>query len=126
MKEKLLKWSVALSGLVSSGTAFAGDQLAQIPRRTFDWRKQAFTPDTAYDFLADFSNFLITIAAVVVGFAILWSGLVFITAGADQTKVAKAKSIFKNGLIGGIIIFAIGTIIATIEAFGLNPAGFFW
>lgn len=99
--------------------------LSQVPRRQVDWNYRPIELGDVVDIAENFSTFLITIGPVIIAIALIWSGLVYMYAGSDTTKVTLAKTIFKNGLIGGLIIFGIGTILATLEALGLDVFRFF-
>ena len=72
-----------------------------------------------------FTNYLYTLAVVIVGIALVWSGIVYTTAGGDSAKVNKAKGILIGAIIGAFVIFASGAIISTIANFTSNPGGFF-
>lgn len=76
------------------------------------------------DLLQGIAGFMIVIGMVLAGIAIIWSGLTYMTAGSNSARVQTAKSIFKNGIIGAVIIFAIGVIVNTIMALVSNPEGF--
>lgn len=49
---------------------------------------------------------------------IIWSGMSYLTAGSDSGKVKAAKDMLKAALIGTLIIFSTGVIIATIRLVG--------
>ena len=70
-------------------------------------------------------GFLMIIAGVLAGVVIVVSGIMYMGAGSNQTRVGAAKAIFKNGVIGALIIFAAGVIINTIALLALDPFGFF-
>mgnify|MGYP001609406955 FL=1 len=61
------------------------------------------------------ANFLITIALVIVVIAIVWGGILWMTAGGDDSKAAKAKSTILNGIIGAAVIFFVGIILNTLQ-----------
>ncbi len=73
----------------------------------------------------NFAQFLIFTSVVVVVIFIIWAGITYTSAGADQAKVKAAKDRLKQGVIGGLIIFGVGTILATIQIFIQNPNAFF-
>ena len=62
----------------------------------------------------DVSLFLIRISVVLAVIYIVWSGITYMYAGEDKTKVDNAKLRLKNGIIGSLIIFGVGVIIQTI------------
>ena len=76
-------------------------------------------------FLENSGGFLYVIASIVAAIVIIVSGIVYMTAGSDSSRVTLAKGLFKSGIIGAIIVFAVGLIINTIKAVAENPFGFF-
>ncbi|KKT81568.1 MAG: hypothetical protein A3B99_02780 [Candidatus Yanofskybacteria bacterium RIFCSPHIGHO2_02_FULL_44_12b] len=78
------------------------------------------------DVLNNVALFLIFASVIIVVIFIIWAGITYTAAGADQTKVKAAKDRLKQGIIGGLIIFGIGTIIETIRIFIQNPNYFFY
>ena len=99
--------------------------LAQVPIRKVDWGSQPLDLGSFVDIADSVSTFLITIGPVIAAIALIWSGLLYMHAGSDTSKLTAAKTVFKNGLIGGLIIFSIGMILATLELVGLDIFGFF-
>ena len=75
--------------------------------------------------LENIGGFLMVIAGILAGIVIVVAGIIFMSAGSDQTKVGTAKAVFKNGVIGALIIFAAGVIVNTIALLALDPFGFF-
>lgn len=64
----------------------------------------------------DVSIFLIRTSAVLAIIFIIWSGITYMYAGEDKSKVDNAKMRLRNGIIGSFIIFGVGVIIQTIAA----------
>lgn len=60
------------------------------------------------------SVFFITVSGVVALIFIIWSGVTYMYAGDDKTKVDAAKARLKSGIIGAAIIFGAGVIIQTV------------
>ena len=88
----------------------------------------AGTPIYATDFanlLNNVARFLIFASVVVVVIFIIWAGITYTAAGADQAKVKSAKDRLKQGIIGGLLIFGVGTILETIRLFIQSPNNFF-
>ena len=46
--------------------------------------------------------------------------------GSNQQRVGMAKGVFKNGIIGSLILFAAGIIVNTIILLVSDPLNFFW
>ena len=61
------------------------------------------------------AEFLVLISAVIAVIIIVWSGVVWMTAG-DSKRIDTAKATLKNGIIGALIVFGVGVIINTIIA----------
>lgn len=70
-------------------------------------------------------SWLVLLGFPIVGIFIIWSGVKFLTAGGDETKISDAKRMFLYSLIGGAIIFAsfiiVNTIALIIVRKHLNP-----
>ena len=75
--------------------------------------------------MQNIGGFLLVAAGVIAGIVIIVAGLVWMSAGSNTTRTASAKAIFKNGVIGALIIFAAGVIINTIVLLASNWQEFF-
>src|SRR3989344_177707 len=64
--------------------------------------------------LIPFANFLIGAGIILAIIAIVVSGVMYLKAGGTEANITKAKTWFKNGIIGAFIILAVGVIILTI------------
>ncbi|OGN08793.1 MAG: hypothetical protein A2998_02815 [Candidatus Staskawiczbacteria bacterium RIFCSPLOWO2_01_FULL_37_25b] len=71
------------------------------------------------------AGWLIIAGGILVGITIIGTGIMYLMAGGNAQRMTIAKSMFKAGIIGGLIIFSPGLIISTITGFGSNPLGFF-
>jgi len=78
-----------------------------------------------FDVLENIGGFLISAAGIVAGIVIIVAGLMWMAAGSNPARVTSAKAVFKNGIIGAIILFAAGIIVSTIVFLGSDPLGFF-
>lgn len=90
---------------------------------------QPLTLDRLYSqFIEPLANFLIAAGVVGAIIAIVVSGIMYLRAGSD-IEAGKAKGLFKNGLIGALIILGVGVIINTVALvvtggfFGFVPGG---
>ena len=72
------------------------------------------------------AGFLIVAGGIIAGIILIWSGIMYMGAGSDPTKVTAAKAFFKNGLIGALILFAVGLILNTVALIAMDPFGFFY
>ena len=70
-------------------------------------------------------GFLIVIGGILAGIAIIVSGLMYMGAGSNAARLASAKALFKNGVIGALILFAAGLIVNTIVLLATNWQQFF-
>ncbi len=61
-------------------------------------------------------TFFVSVSAVLAVIFIIWSGVTYMYAGDDSTKVIVAQSRLKSGIIGAAIIFGVGVIIQTIAS----------
>lgn len=71
------------------------------------------------------AGWLIVAGGVLAGITIIATGIMYLTSGGNPQKMTGAKSMFKAGIIGALIIFSPGLIINTIGGFATNPLGFF-
>ena len=62
------------------------------------------------------STFFITISAVLAVIFIVWSGITYMYAGEDTSKIQAAQGKLKSGIIGAAIVFGVGVIIQTIAS----------
>ncbi|KKT81567.1 MAG: hypothetical protein A3B99_02775 [Candidatus Yanofskybacteria bacterium RIFCSPHIGHO2_02_FULL_44_12b] len=107
---------VALSSLFGvlgrASSAFAQSVNVNIPRGSV----VDFT--TVSDLINNIATFMIFAGTVGAVIFLIWAGIAYVSAGADQQKVTQAKQMLKTGLIGSLIVFGVGTIIATIRLIG--------
>lgn len=64
--------------------------------------------------IAIIGSFLTNIGVLLAFIAVIVSGIMYMKAGADTTKITSAKTWFKNVLIGALIVIGVGVIINTI------------
>ena len=83
------------------------------------------TLDKIISIASGITDFLYTVAGVLIGIVLVWTGIIWATAGGEPGKLKQAKDLFKAGLIGALIIFGAGAIIGTIGDFAADPGGFF-
>ena len=70
-------------------------------------------------------GFLMIAAGILAGIIIITSGIFYLTAGSDATKVKSARDMLKAGIIGSFIIFGVGLIISTVRLIAEDPLIFF-
>ena len=62
------------------------------------------------------STFFITTSGVLAVVFIIWSGITYMSAGEDASKIETAKARLKSGIIGAAIVLGVGVIIQTIAS----------
>ena len=75
--------------------------------------------------ITSIAGFLMIAGAVLAGIAIVISGILYMTAGNNQTRVASAKAFFKNGVIGALILFSVGIVVNTVLSLASDWESFF-
>jgi|SRR3989344_2948399 len=86
------------------------------------------TQTDAFEFIEiarNVAGWLIAISGVVAGIVIIASGLMYMSAGSNSARLTSAKALFKNGVIGALILFAAGIIVNTIILLATDWLGFF-
>lgn len=62
------------------------------------------------------ARFLILISVIIAVIFIVWGGIMYMMAGDDTTKSTAAKSRIVNGIIGALVVLAVGLILQTLAA----------
>ena len=75
--------------------------------------------------LESLGGFLMIVAGILAGIVIIASGIFYLIAGSDATKVKSARDMLKAGIIGSFIIFGVGLIISVIRLIAEDPLSFF-
>ena len=88
--------------------------------------RSTFTASSFILLAETIAGFLMVIGAIIAGIVIIVSGIMYMGAGSDTAKVTSAKTVFKNGIIGALIFFAVGIIINTIALIAYRPFEFFF
>lgn len=83
------------------------------------------TTNQIIDLMQSVAGFLLIVGTVLAGLAVLYSGVIYMLAGSDSSKVKAAKDALKAGLIGSAIIFGVGVILNMVRALARNPLEFF-
>lgn len=77
--------------------------------------------------VVNFITNMINIATVIAGSAaaacLVWCGFAYFTAGGDMGKLERAKGIFKNAIIGLIIILAAAVIVNVVSSQATSAFG---
>jgi hypothetical protein len=77
------------------------------------------------DIVRSVAGYLIVLGGIAAGIAIIASGLLYMAAASNTSRLATAKAVFKNGVIGALILFAAGLIVNTIILLAVNWQQFF-
>ena len=83
----------------------------------------ALTLDEVENFINRIAQFLIAVSLVIAVIAIIWGGIVYMTAGANDTRSENGRKIIFRGIIGALVVLAIGVILQTLS--GLVARTFF-
>ena len=107
---------IALLFLAVAHTGWAS-QLADLPPG------QPITFSEGDSLIGRVAQFLVVISVLIAIIMIVWSGITYMAAGANATKVAEAQARLKSAIIGAAIVLGVGVIIQTIA--GIVTRGFF-
>ena len=64
--------------------------------------------------ITDVAQFLIVVSVIIAVIFIIWGGIRYVSAGDDSSASGSAKSIIFNGVIGALVILAVGIIMETL------------
>ena len=81
--------------------------------------------NTVGNLITNIARFLIGIAMTVAVIFIVWGCIMWITARGDETKVKKAKAVVWQGILGALVILAVGVILSSLSNLVNNGAGLF-
>src|SRR3989344_2155617 len=73
--------------------------------------------------ISQIAQFLLVVSVLIAVIMIVWSGITYMSAGADATKVTAAQGRLKSAVIGSAIVLGVGVIIQTIA--GIVTRDFF-
>ncbi|KKT81566.1 MAG: hypothetical protein A3B99_02770 [Candidatus Yanofskybacteria bacterium RIFCSPHIGHO2_02_FULL_44_12b] len=107
---KIAQISVASAAILMPFLAFA--QLA-VPTNPVA-ATQGLTLSEIEQRITDIAQFLIVISVVVAVIFIIWGGIKYVMAGDDAAKAGSAKTTILNGVIGALVILAVGIIMQTL------------
>lgn len=93
------------------------NQLADLPAG------QPITIDEIDSLISRVARFLVVTSVLVAVIMIVWSGITYMAAGANATKVTEAQTRLKNAIIGAAVVLGMGVIIQTIA--GIVTRDFF-
>lgn len=111
---KILFTFLLFLALVHTGLAH---QLADLPPG------QPITFDEIDSLISRIAQFLVITSVLIAVIMIVWSGITYMAAGANTTKVTEAQTRLKNSIIGTAVVLGVGVIIQTIA--GIVTRDFF-
>jgi hypothetical protein len=85
----------------------------------------AITLTSLQSFIADAVSIFLVIASLAVVAGIAYAGFTMATAGGDEAKFKKGKTMLWQVIIGGAVIFGVGLIVNTIADFAQQPTQIF-
>jgi len=88
--------------------------LAQLPTPTSPYAGQPVTLADVQGVIETIARFLILVSVIVAVIFIVWGGMMYMMAGDDTTKSGAAKSRIVNGIIGALVVLAVGLILQTL------------
>ena len=89
--------------------------LAQLPLPTNPVAgATGLTLDEIRTLIESVARFVILISVVVAVIFIVWGGIKYAMAGEDSAKASAAKTTMLNGIIGALIMLAVGVIMQTL------------
>lgn len=92
-------------------------QLADLPPG------QPITLPEVDSLIARIAQFLLVVSVLIAIIMIVWSGITYMAAGANTTKVTEAQTRLKNAIIGAAVVMGVGVIIDTVA--GIVTRNFF-
>ena len=105
---------VAKVGIITAAALMPMLALAQLTPPTSPFTGPAVTLDTIQDIIETIARFLILISVVVAVIFIVWGGMMYMMAGDDAAKASAAKTRIVNGIIGALVVLAVGVILQTL------------
>ncbi|MBI2064615.1 MAG: hypothetical protein HYT62_01015 [Candidatus Yanofskybacteria bacterium] len=105
---------VAKVGIVTAMALMPMFVLAQLPLPTSPYSGTAVTLSDIQDIIETIARFLILVSVVVAVIFIVWGGMMYMMAGDDAAKATAAKSRIVNGIIGALVVLAVGLILQTL------------
>ena len=111
---------IARAGIITAMALMPALVLAQgglgLPTPTSPYTGTALTLLDIRGLIETVARFLILISVVVAIIFIVWGGMMYMMAGDDAAKSGAAKSRIVNGIIGALVVLAVGLILQTLAA----------
>ena len=120
----MINKTVAKVGIATAMALMPLLVLAQLPTPTSPYPGGGLTLDDVQDLITTVARFLVLISVVIAVIFIVWGGMMYMMAGDDTTKSGAAKSRIVNGVIGALVVLAVGLILQTLAGI-VNWTAFF-
>jgi len=88
--------------------------LSPLPLPTSPYTGEPVTLSKIQDVITSVAKFLILISMIIAVIFIVWGGMMYMMAGDDAAKATAAKSRIVNGIIGALVVLAVGLILQTL------------
>ena len=107
---------VARAGIITAMALMPALVLAQLPTPTSPYAGAPITLTDVQGLIETVARFLILTSVVVAVIFIVWGGIAYMSAGDDTSKSGAAKSRIVNGIIGALVVLAVGLILQTLAS----------
>ena len=107
---------VASRGVIIAMALMPALVLAQLPTPTSPYAGAPITLTDVQGLIETVARFLILVSVVIAVIFIVWGGIAYMSAGDDTSKSGAAKSRIVNGIIGALVVLAVGLILQTLAS----------
>ena len=108
--------TVAKVGMATAMALLPALVFAQLPTPTSPYTVQPVTLVDIQGIIETIARFLILVSVVVAVIFIVWGGMMYMMAGDDAAKAGAAKTRIVNGIIGALVVLAVGLILQTLAS----------
>ena len=116
--------TVAKVGVATAMALIPVLALAQLPTPTSPYAGTPLTLSDIRGLIETVARFLILISVIIAVIFIVWGGMMYMMAGDDVAKSGAAKTRIVNGIIGALVVLAVGLILQTLASL-VNWTAFF-
>ena len=115
---------LAKAGIITAMALMPALVFAQLPTPTSPYAGQPITLSDVQGLIETVARFLIIVSVIVAVIFIIIGGIRYMAAGGDTTRASAARSTIINGIIGALIVMAVGLILQTLASL-VNWTSFF-
>ncbi len=112
MNKNLIK--IAQVGLILGVLALPLIALADLPGPTVPVGGGGLTIGEVQSIIKLVAQFLIGVGVIIAVIFIIWGGITYMAAGANEELATKAKQRIYNGVIGAAVVLGVGVILQTV------------